>query len=61
LEASEHVPEIIEEAFGDKKHNFWSWEHSPQVPDYQEFQIIRCRIKGILLYCIVKETANISK
>ena len=36
--------------FGHKKKNFWSWDYSPQVPYYQDFQLLRCRIKGILLY-----------
>jgi hypothetical protein len=32
-----------------KKQNFWSWNYSPQVPEYQGFWIIGCQIKGILL------------
>jgi len=27
-----------------KKQHFWSWDCSPQVPNYQDFQIIGCRI-----------------
>ena len=36
----------------DKKPNFRSWNYSPQVPDYQDFQFIGSRIKGIFLYII---------
>jgi hypothetical protein len=33
---------FIEEAlFSDKKPNTWSWDHSPQVPDYRDFWIVR--------------------
>jgi len=39
-----------DEAFSGKKQNFWSWDYSPQVLDYQDFQVLGCRIKGILLY-----------
>jgi hypothetical protein len=35
--------------FFGKKQNFWSGGYSPQVPDYQDFQIFRHQIKGILL------------
>jgi hypothetical protein len=35
--------------FSGKKQNFWSWDQSPQVPGYQDFQIIGYQIKGILL------------
>jgi len=31
---------------------FLSQDYSPQVLDYQDFQIIRCQITGILLYFI---------
>jgi hypothetical protein len=34
-----------------KEQNFWSWDYTPQMLDYQDFQIIRQEIKGILL-CI---------
>lgn len=34
-----------------KELNFWSWDWFPQVSGYQECQIIRHQIKGILL-CI---------
>jgi hypothetical protein len=37
------------EDFSGKEQNLHSWNYS-QVPDYQDFQIIRCQIKGILLY-----------
>ena len=40
------------EVFSGKKKNFWSRDNSPQVPDYQDFWIIRCQIKGILLYIL---------
>jgi len=33
-----------------KKQDFQSWDGSPQVLDYQDFLIIRCQIKGIVLY-----------
>jgi hypothetical protein len=36
--------------FSGKKQHFRSWDYSPQVPDYQDFQIIGRRIKGILLH-----------
>lgn len=36
--------------FPDKKQNFRSWDNSPQVLSYQNFQIIKCCINGILLY-----------
>ena len=40
---------LIDEAF--------SWQkakppHSPQVPDYLDFQITECQIKGILVYYV---------
>jgi hypothetical protein len=36
--------------FSGKMQNFWAWDYSPQVLDYQDFQIIGHWIKGILLY-----------
>jgi hypothetical protein len=33
-----------------KEQNFSSWDYTPQMLDYQDFQIIRQQIKGILLY-----------
>jgi len=33
-----------------KNQDFQSWDCCPQVLDYQDFLIIRCQIKGILLY-----------
>jgi hypothetical protein len=33
-----------------KKQNLWSWDHPPQVQNYQDFCIIGCQIKLILLY-----------
>jgi hypothetical protein len=38
-----------DETFSGKKQNFWSWDYTPQVLDYQDFWIIRYQIKGILL------------
>jgi len=35
-----------------KKKNFWSWDYSAQVPDYQDFWINRHQIKRILLYLV---------
>jgi hypothetical protein len=35
--------------FAGKKQNVWPWYWS-QVPDYQDFQIVRCWINRILLY-----------
>ena len=34
--------------------NFWShsWDCFPQVPNYEDFKIISCQIKGILLYYV---------
>jgi hypothetical protein len=29
-----------------------SWDYSPQVSDYQDFQITGCQIKLILLYMV---------
>jgi hypothetical protein len=37
------------EGFSGKEQHLHSWNYS-QVLDYQDFQIIRCQIKGILLY-----------
>jgi hypothetical protein len=36
-----------------KKQNFQSWNCSPQVLDYQDFQIFRRQTKGILLHFFV--------
>jgi hypothetical protein len=36
--------------FSGKKKNVQSREYCPQVLDYEDFQIIGCWIKGILLY-----------
>jgi hypothetical protein len=35
---------VIDEAF------FWFWDYSSWVPYYQDFQIIKCQIIGILVY-----------
>jgi hypothetical protein len=37
------------ELFTGEKQNFWSWDYSPQMPDYQWFWIIGYQIKGISL------------
>ena len=44
------MPVSLMKPFFGKKQNFWSWGYSPQVPDYQNLQIFRHQIKGILLY-----------
>ena len=41
------------EDFSGKEQNLHSWNYS-QVPDYQDFQIIRRQIKGILLYSLFR-------
>jgi len=41
---------IDEACFSGKKQNFKPWDYSPQVLVYQDFQTIRCQIKGIFLY-----------
>jgi len=43
------LPVSLMQLFYGKKQNFRSWDYSPQVVD---FQINRCRIKGILLYIL---------
>ena len=35
--------------FSDKEQNFWSWDCFPEMRNYQHFQIIECRMKGICL------------
>lgn len=42
---------FIDEAFcfSGKKQNFRSWDFHPEVPDYQDFRIIKHLIKGFLL------------
>lgn len=35
---------VIDEAF------FWFWDYLSGVPCYQDFQIIRCRSVGIVVY-----------
>lgn len=35
-----------------KKQNIRSWGYPLQVPDYQNFWIVRCQIKRILVYLI---------
>jgi hypothetical protein len=42
-----------------KKQNFQSWDHSPQVLDYQDFWITGHWITGILLY--MKTTMHCKK
>ena len=37
------------EDFFSKEQNLHSWNYS-QVLDYEDFQIVRCQIKGILFY-----------
>jgi hypothetical protein len=44
------LPVSMMKLFSGKKQNFRSWGYSLHVPDYQDFQIIRCQIKGILLH-----------
>jgi hypothetical protein len=39
--------------FADQKQNSPIWDYSPQVMDFQDFRIIRCQIKEILLYFVV--------
>jgi hypothetical protein len=39
-----------EACFSGNKQNFESWDYSPQVLDYQDFQAIGCQIKEILLF-----------
>ena len=44
-----------------KQQNFWSWDCSPQVLNYQDFWVIGLRSKGILLYikiCFITEVLN---
>jgi hypothetical protein len=43
---------LIDECFllAKKQKNFRSWDYSPKVPDYQDFQIMGCQIKRILLF-----------
>ena len=36
--------------FPGKKQNLWHWDYSPQLLDYQYLQIIRYRIKEMLLH-----------
>jgi hypothetical protein len=38
--------------FSGKKQNFCSWNYSLQVLGYEDFQIVRHWIKGILLYML---------
>ena len=38
--------------FSGKKQKSWSWNYSLQVTDYWDFRIVRCWIKGILLYLL---------
>jgi len=40
----------MERFFFGEKQIFLSWNYSPQMPDYQDFQIIGHMIIGILLY-----------
>ena len=44
------LPISLMNDFSGKKQNFWYWDYSPQMPDYQDFWIIRHQIKEILLY-----------
>jgi hypothetical protein len=44
---------FTDEAFYGKKKNFQSWNYPPQVPGYQDFQIIGHQIKGNLLYMVL--------
>jgi len=38
------------EDFSGKEQNLHSWNYNQVLDYYQDFQIIRCQIKGILLY-----------
>ena len=38
--------------FSDKKQNYWYWDYSPQVLDYQEFWTIRHWISEVCNVCV---------
>jgi hypothetical protein len=47
------LPISLQELFSGKKQNFWSWDYSPLVLDYQNLWITRHWIKGSLLYFLL--------
>jgi hypothetical protein len=44
------LPVFLMKLLSGKEQNFWCLDHSSQVSDYLDFQIIGCQTKGILLY-----------
>jgi len=52
----EHIPENLPVSmtkfFSIREQNFWSRDYFPHVPEYQDFQIIRCWINRILPHMV---------
>jgi hypothetical protein len=53
------LPVSLMNPFTGKKQNFRSWDYSAQVSDYQDFQIIGCWIKRMLLYILLYLSAKV--
>jgi hypothetical protein len=48
------LPVLLMELFTPKNQTLPFWDYSPQVSDYHDFWFIRCWIKGVLLYFLLR-------
>ena len=48
-----HLPISLLKLVSNKEQNFLSSDYSPQVPNYQDFQLIGYQIKTNLLYMVL--------